>query len=508
MDLWVAQSRRLDPSGPHGGGEDEANYALSWFPHFLVTGSNEVRDHFYELMNDLTAWVERDCHHGYEAVAEAHHGIEPFLLFLPRYAALFPEDKRSARLLEDAAHHFGNWVPDIPDWYDYNRDRFVGYHLGTRVVKGDNYELAEHFRFIHVALAAYRATKQERFLEWALRYGLRRARDIIAAPFGPLPLMWGPNEEPLWESDLTQNIQKTMAAATHHVQGDPLGGVENMLASGAVQAFGDLFLISGDSVFKDAARRIVDPLIGELLDPYADPAAAAMLYYRRAFQDNALDERLKQQVNAIPREKVGDKGDYVLLAPETHARILPGVGKRMDMLFWSRARSDGSVTPSLEPCTAALTLAYHLTGDEKFAARALEQAARKLKIACRILRGGREHADMGGSVAAVAAGHGRNWGAGAVTGCYGTLVLGAWDVQGALRPAIEVRGADGTPGLPSEIFTLVLPRMLNASGHVTFYNGGEVTANVSWRMEGGSWGELALKPSEALRMELPSKTML
>ena len=33
-----------------------------------------------------------------------------------------------------------------------------------------------------------------------------------------------------------------------------------------------------------------------------------------------------------------------------------------------------------------------------------------------ILRGGREHADMGGAICSVAAGHGRNWGHGAVPG--------------------------------------------------------------------------------------------
>ncbi len=38
----------------------------------------------------------------------------------------------------------------------------------------------------------------------------------------------------------------------------------------------------------------------------------------------------------------------------------------------------------------------------------------------------------------MAAGHGRNWGCGAVTGCYGPLLLGTREVQGALAPAVEV----------------------------------------------------------------------
>ena len=54
----------------------------------------------------------------------------------------------------------------------------------------------------------------------------------------------------------------------------------------------------------------------------------------------------------------------------------------------------------------------------------LRSAATRLNIARRVLRGGREHADMGGAVCSVAAGHGRNWGQGAVTACYGPLLLG------------------------------------------------------------------------------------
>ena len=32
MESWIDQSKRMDPPSRHGGGEDEANYALAWFP--------------------------------------------------------------------------------------------------------------------------------------------------------------------------------------------------------------------------------------------------------------------------------------------------------------------------------------------------------------------------------------------------------------------------------------------------------------------------------------------
>ena len=95
MNQWLKQSMALDPPGPNGGGEDEANYALAWFPHYLVTGDKAVLKHFADLKSALAGWVERECLHGYEPEAEAHHGTEPFLLFLPRYIDLVPDDQEA-----------------------------------------------------------------------------------------------------------------------------------------------------------------------------------------------------------------------------------------------------------------------------------------------------------------------------------------------------------------------------------------------------------------------------
>ena len=70
MGRWLKQSMMLDPPGPNNGGEDEANYALSWFPHYLITGNATVLQHFDMLKAALLGWVKRDCVHGYEPKAE------------------------------------------------------------------------------------------------------------------------------------------------------------------------------------------------------------------------------------------------------------------------------------------------------------------------------------------------------------------------------------------------------------------------------------------------------
>jgi hypothetical protein len=116
-------------------------------------------------------------------------------------------------------------------------------------------------------------------------------------------------------------------------------------------------------------------------------------------------------------------------------------------------------------------------------------------MARRVLRGGREHADMGGAICSVAAGHGRNWGQGAVTGCYGPLLLGTREVQSRTVTLVEMREGH----LPEEVLSLVRPPV-GGDGEVLFYNGGGENAAFAWRPAGSAeWREVALEPGESRR---------
>ena len=497
MDRWLEQSRRLDPPGPNEGGEDEANYALAWFPHFLITGDPEILRHFEALKAALKGWGERECFHGYEPEAEAHHGPEPFLLFLPRYIGLRPRDSEAVALLADAAEHIGNWVAEVPPWYDYSRDTFVGYRIGTRCVsngEADAHELAEHFRFLHIALAAHRVTGQERYLEWALRHGRKRAERLLSAP-DPMPLLWTLDGNGLEEAEVDARGLQGLAAGSHHFPGDRLAGIENLLASGAVYALGDLWLLSGEEVFREAARRIVEPLAACLDDPCNDPAAAALSYYRWTFADTGFDPEIRSGVEALP-ESPPER--LALVFPEEQRMRGPGVGRRADMAYWGEWSEDGSVKPIREPSTATLTLAWQVTGRVEYALRALRNAATRLQMARRVLRGGREHADMGGAVCSIAAGHGRNWGQGAVTACYGPLLLGTREIRGEVRPMLEIRREDGRCHPPPTLLSLVRPVPGGAeAAEVVFHNGGRTPLAFSWRIRGGAespWRQERLAP--------------
>lgn len=497
MDNWLKQSIRMDGPGPNGGGEDEANYALAWFPHYLVTGSKKVADHFRNLLDLLEGWVKRECLHGYEPEAEAHHGTEPFALFLPRYIGLFPDDQRAKSLLEDAAHHIGNWVKEIPEWYDYSRDCFYSYYIGTRTVRHEEkfaYQVAEHFRFLHIALAAHRVLGDSKYLEWSIRYGRKRAEEMVKAK-SPMPLIWDMDSNGLGEKDAIGRNISDMTGSGHHVPGDPLAGIENLLASGVIYALGDLYILTGEEIFKLAAKRIIEPLIPLLGDPYHDPAASAISYYRWTFRDSSYDELIMNVIKKFPEEP---PAELAMVIPQKRERREPGVGRRNDMIYWGEWSDDGSVKPTQEPSTAALTLAYQLTGKVEFATRAFRSTASRLKMARQVLRGGREHSDMGGAVCSVAAGHGRNWGQGAVTGCYGPLVLGTREVQSKVTPVLEIKTEDGNSSLPAELLSLIQPS-LDGKRAIFFYNDGGDTLSFSWRANSENWNELKLTPGRSIK---------
>ncbi|MBI1927552.1 hypothetical protein HYR99_25330 [Candidatus Poribacteria bacterium] len=112
--------------------------------------------------------------------------------------------------------------------------------------------------------------------------------------------------------------------------------------------------------------------------------------------------------------------------------------------------------------------------------------------------------NMGGAVCSVAAGHGRNWGQGAVTACYGPLLLGTREVQGEVVPTLEVRGEGGERCLPQTLLSLIHP-LVGGQGDVVFYNGGDSALSFSWRLrreESTAWKDLNLSVGEVKQIHI------
>ena len=116
-----------------------------------------------------------------------------------------------------------------------------------------------------------------------------------------MPLLWDLDGNGVGEAEVEErNLHGIAAHGTHHLSGDPLAGIENLLASGAIYVLGDLYHLSEDTIFRDAAKRFVEPLVESVLDPYHDPAAAAISYYRRTFQDTTFDQPMRGQLVGMP----------------------------------------------------------------------------------------------------------------------------------------------------------------------------------------------------------------
>ena len=429
---------------------DNANFAISIFQEQLINPNNQIKNFLSLLAKEVFDWADLNLFNGYEKIVDVHHGPELFIGFLPRYIDIFPEDTRSKSLIIEAAEYIGNWKKGYTEWYDYENETFKSWYLGSKGIGNKKifaYETADHIRFIHIALLAWKIKDDAKYLKWALAYGRKFAKKIINSG-EIIPVAWDLKGSSCYPKDMKEKAEKFIASNHHHISGDHMSGVENLIASGAIYAFGDLYGLAQETILKEAAKKIVSKLLNCISNPYADPAAAAISYYRNTFTDYSFDEKIIDISKNIPSY---NSSEFALVIPEKNKIRQPGVGNRKDMVYWQTLNEDGTFKLSTEPSTSFFTLIYQITGDINHADRALTMAARKFKIARSVLRSGYEHADMGCAVCSVSSGHGRNWGIGSVTGCYSPLILGSTEYFGSLKPIIEWKSPNISKGCISII---------------------------------------------------------
>ena len=101
------------------GGHDEGSFVASWFGYYQLTGCSEIKDFLYSFREDFLSWMHQTQYHGYWCEGEAHHHVEIFNNWFVNYWLLDKNDSRCIDAVEDAAEHIGNWVPSVPEWYDW-----------------------------------------------------------------------------------------------------------------------------------------------------------------------------------------------------------------------------------------------------------------------------------------------------------------------------------------------------------------------------------------------------
>ena len=428
---WIAASMERQGRVPWQGGHDEGSFVASWFGYYLLTGDRGVLGFLRWLGDGFLGWGQTGLVHGYYPEGEVHHQPENFIFFLSRLWHVDP-DPRAAWALADAAHHAGNWVEDIPPWYDWERRRFRSWRLGTSEVASHpphDIEHPDHFRIIQTALCAYRATADERYLELASDFCGRWASEILGD--GPLPAV----------RLFTENVPEAYPSGLREAaDASPEQRLELHIGAGTVDVLLDLFRLTGDENLPAAVRKILASGLDHLAEPYSHPFAGALRRYRMDTGDTSLDGEIAARVRAS-----GDAEAGMLVAPPRGPHPM-GVGRRRDQVRWLLSEDGSRWRPEERPSPPALVLAYDVTGDEGLASQALTLAAERMELTA-ALRDGRTHGCAGGTASAVASGHGRNAGIGEVTGVLYPLALGARRQFGADDPQV-VFFCDGTPGLP------------------------------------------------------------
>ena len=396
---------------------DQGTYTTGWEPllraepderilRFLQQKRDRILDHFSRTQQ----W-----RHGYWRMQEAHHGTEHYELFLGAMQRVLPDDRETARQLDDAAEHMGNWSPAAPDWFDWDRRRFHSLFFGAdglRTEPGMALNSPDHLRCVNICLLAASdpetETARKRCIELATVYAGEWADAILAGDALPVAL---PPGGVLYEFSADDRaLYYSFMGEAPDLQAE-VDRAENLLGSDAVNTFLRLWQESGELRFRRAAERLLEPLAAQLADPDAGAAADAVRVYRRWTGDTRYDKAVSKGVAGL------DPFDITEITLDTEykrpARRASGVGKRSDAPRWlenGRERRHNPIT---------LAVAAEIEGDSALQARAVDLARTYFLLARAAFPDGRDHGCSARSVSAVARGHGRENHAGMTTAVLG-----------------------------------------------------------------------------------------
>lgn len=554
MQAWIDAALHRHQHIPYQGGHDEGTFIASWFGFHQLFGDQRVVDFARHLRDGFARWARENMLHGFYRQGEAHHQTEIFTFFLCRLWQAAPDD-HTGELIVDAAHHIGNWVEGFPEWYDWERRRFLSWRIGTeRIGSQDScgYEVPDHFRLIQIALVAHRITGEQRYLDLSAGYGERWAQAILDAPTDEPPTVLRSGESAADEEEVRR------ATGAQHHGGSALDRVEPHIPAGTIDVMLDLFALTGDEVYADAARRLCRALLPALSDPYSNPPGALLSRYRTATGDTSLDDAIRERFTAGidetlggldgmlrflkqtrvsgyalaavrlycsladnpfaadrleefaqryeelvgERPAVGTRQESPVMVIETlNPQPVEGIGKRRDMVRWASENRMGALRPTSSPPPPTLMLAWQLLGNEELAAHALQTVGQRVALARRALRDGRRHGCAGSTTGAVASGHGRDGGYGNVTGAFLPLAAGMIRDLCQERPTVRFRDADGEPGLPEQVASLVRLRP-DGAAQVRLYSDADQPLTLEVALHDGQWRQMHLLAGGVTTVEL------
>jgi hypothetical protein len=462
---WISESVDQHKDIPYHGIHDEGSFTTSWDAYCFLSGDQTTVDFLTWLRDGFASWTRDHFHHGYYPEGECHHGTEPFTHFVARFRTLDPTSDVAVNLLDDAAEHTGNWADGVPDWYHWDDHRLVSWHIGSRSVPIDpasDHEEPDSIRVAMVTLSAYAVTGDQRYLDFCNDYGAKWAQALLEKPL-PQVAFSSSTDMNQYDDDLDE-----YEARIHRW--------ELVAASGMVDYFLDLYHITGTQLYADALRAVVPVLIETVADPRNSTSAALLAKYRRVTGARSQDKAIINQL----RVPDWDSGDLELLpVTETPRKRKVGlilnksIGQRFDQVTWATRGIEGESVAVTEPSPAAWSLAYQITADTNYAARAMYVAAERLRIGRQTLKDGRDHGCGGYTTGALASGHGRADRWGDVNAVFGPLLNGCVRLYNAEDPLVVY-----PDGLPDQVATIVA---YEPTPRVTWRNIGDTEATFNWK---------------------------
>ncbi len=415
-DQCVIEFSELPPTDGH----DQGTFTTAWEP--LVRRRRSENEHLLVFMRSYRDSIRRHFteqgawKHGYWSMQEAHHGTEHFELFLGSLHRLDPADSETTRQLIDAAEHLGNWAPDVPDWFDWESGLFRSMFFGAEGIRHDDPALTlnvpDHFRCVNISLIAHHMTAQRRYLELAIRHASQWA-DAINAGLD-IPVAIDRLEGPLYRlPEAGEKGYKAFAGQAPAELNDAVDRTENLLASGAINAFLTIWDRTGSERFRRAAERLLDVLATQLFDPDAGAAADAIRAYRRLTGDQRFDNEI---LNCVDRCRPHQIAEVSIDPAPPRAGRPSGIGKRGDMPNWFEDGEPRRCNPIL------LAVAAEIRRDELLATSAADIARTYFQIARAVYPHGRQHGCSARTVSAIARGHGRENNSGVTTAVLGPLL--------------------------------------------------------------------------------------
>ena len=362
IETWIHSAIRRQEHLPFQGGHDEANYAASWVRVYLINGDEQILKFLRQLRDQIIDYPA--FYHGFypSADMDIEHSVENWTGFMSELARAIPDDDRAVGAIEHVMHHVGNWEKGVPEWYDWERRAFCSEYVGTREVKDYppyDYDTYWNARAGKLALELYALRSDERYLEWAVDYGLGWEAEIMAAEdtghWLRLPVSDREEIRRLY-GDYPENLHTRNV----HWIGELMGYFEH------------LHQATNDARFLEAARKIAE----QKSIPMRIPAGEV-----------TSDSAKRDGAGIVTKAKA------MLNEPLPSVLLLEGATPYPTRAYAYRDEQD-----ALKDCVVevpVLLQSFGITGDEAFAIRAMDQARLELFMAGRSLRDGREHGCCG-----------------------------------------------------------------------------------------------------------------